>query len=135
MNLKGGKVHRVVAQAFGAIGQDVAQVGANPVKYRHEVVNDGANILGGEITQGGDVIIEQRLEITGAGFDIFVNGHRFDCGPTQTGSGQNGFALGNGRLGPSFTVRNLMKRSENGGGTRLADVSQRHRIFGAVPAE
>ena len=54
------------------------EFGAQPVKYRHEIVDDDLNTMGGKILQGltivGDVNVTRRL----TKLNVFMNVHRFN---------------------------------------------------------
>lgn len=85
--IEGGEFRRIVEQGLGAVGQDVAEIGAHPVEHGHEVINDDGDAGGAETFEGDAVVFEVALEVAGAGFDRFGNGDTLDHAPREAGGG------------------------------------------------
>ena len=85
--IEGGEFCRIVEQGLGAVGQDVAEIGAHPVEHGHEVINDDVDAGGAETFEGDAVVFEVALEVAGAGFDRFGNGDTLDHAPREAGGG------------------------------------------------
>ena len=93
MQLKGGKLNLVKTQRFGAVRQNVFQVGTGPVENRHEVVAHGTNTALSQVTQALLVVGDPLQIVAGTGFNVFVDRHAFDDRPDQARLLNNGFAF------------------------------------------
>ena len=93
MQLKGGKFNLIETQRFGAVRQDVFQVGTGPVENRHKVVAHGTNAALGQVTQALLVVGNPLLIVAGTGFNVFVDRYAFDDRPYQARLLNNGFAF------------------------------------------
>ena len=93
MQFKGGEFNLIETQGFGAIRQDVFQIGTGPVEDRHKVVAHGTDAALGQIAQALLVVSDPLRVVAGMGFDLFVNRYAFDHRPYQPGGFHDGFTL------------------------------------------
>ena len=108
MQLKGGKFNLIETQRFGAVRQDVFQVGAGPVENRHKVVAHGTNAALGQVTQALLVVGDPLLIVAGTGFNVFVDRHAFNDRPDQARLLNNRFAFEDLINRPHFPVRDMV---------------------------
>ena len=106
-----------------------------PVQHRHEVVSDGLDAAFAQIADGLFVTVDIKFTGTGGIFDIFVNRETFHNAPGHTGLFDHLFAFEDGFFAPEDTVRDVVQRCNDSGGSRLRNEMQRHRIFRPIPAE
>src|SRR5208283_5183827 len=101
----------VETQSATAARQLVKEFRPRPVHYRHEVVADGLNTAGSEVTHRLALIVEQRTQVAFAELDALVDGQALDNIPVQPerliGPNQR-LALLDRLDAPDLTVRELV---------------------------
>ena len=127
----------LVIHGGGAIGQGVEQVGAGPVKHRHEVVGDHFDPGPAQIAQGGDVVLDVLVPGGTANLDVVVDIHRFHHVDVEAGGFDPRLFGGDFLRLPHFAGLLVMQGPHDAGDAGdLTDLLQGDGVIAfAVPAE
>ena len=127
----------VKIQAVAAVLRDhPGQVRAQPVEYRHEVINDHLHAVPGQHADRGDVVGYVLIPPSQAGLDVLMNVHRLDDFNFKSGFVDFLFERSKLILRPVHAGRLFQQAHQAGHTGNLFDVLQRNRVrLASIPAE
>ncbi len=129
-----GEVHRVEAERRAAVADGEFEVGARPVRDRHEIGADRGDPRRRHRAHAVLVGAEIRPPLGGTQFDLLVDRDALHHAPLQPGRLDERLPLHDHLARPHLAGRHLVQRRDDAHRAGLAHVGKRNRVGRPEPA-